>query len=323
MLTANKPVKIVILDGKPLNPGDVSWAPIEALGQLTVYDETAPDQIAARVAGADIVLANKVRLMADAIPALSSCSLVGVLATGANNLDLTALAQAGIQTCNVPNYGPDDVAQHALALLLELARGTALHTQSARAGDWAKKGWCYWLKTPLCLTGLCIGIIGFGAIGQTLGRYAHSLGMHVLAWSRSRKTAPEYPCQYTEMDDIFEKADILSLHCPLTPQTEYLINEDSITRMKTGVLLLNTARGGLVNENAVAAALKSGKIAGFGTDVLCQEPPSMDNPLLSAPNVLITPHMAWATARARQNIIDIMAANIKAFLAGHVENRIG
>lgn len=318
----DKTIKIVVLDGIPLNPGDVSWAPIEALGRLTVYADTAPEQIASRVAGADIVLVNKAPLMADAVPALSSCRMVGVLATGANNLDLPALAQAGILACNVPNYGPDDVAQHALALILELARGTALHTQSVKSGEWGKNGWCYWLKTPLCLTGLTIGIIGFGSIGRTLGRYAHSLGMHVLAWSRSRGTKPEYACEYAEVAEIFAQADVLSLHCPLTEQTAKLVNKDSIAGMKTGVLLVNTARGGLVDEDAVAKALQDGKIAGFGTDVLCQEPPAVDNPLLTAPNALITPHMAWATVRARQNIINIMARNIEAFLAGRAENKI-
>lgn len=315
-------MNIVVLDGTPLNPGDVSWAPIERLGRLTVYNNTSLDQITTRARNADIVLVNKVPLSASAIPVLSACRLVGVLATGANNLDLSALTAAGIQACNVPNYGPDDVAQHALALLLELARGTALHSQSVKTGDWNKNGWCYWLKPPVCLTGLTIGIIGFGAIGQKMGGYTSNLGMNVMAWSRNHNAKTAYPFKYAELPQIFAEADVISLHCPLTPQTEKLINKDSIASMKNGVLLVNTARGGLVEEAAVAEALINGKLAGFGADVLCSEPPNPGNPLLSAPNTLITPHMAWATANARQNIINIMADNIKAFMEGNIKNAI-
>lgn len=316
-------IQITVLDGEPLNPGDVSWEPLEKLGALTVYNNTLPGQAPERVAGADIVLVNKVKLLAADIPALGQCKMVGVLATGSNNLDLPALAEAGIQACNVPNYGAEDVAQHALALLMELARGTALHSQSVMALEWGKNGWCYWLKPPLCLTGLVMGIIGFGAIGQTMGRYAHALGMEALAWSKSRKPKDTgYPYVYEDLDAIFHKADVLSLHCPLTPETEKLINAKAIEKMKGGAIIINTARGGLVDEDAVANALDSGKLGGFGADVLCTEPPDDNNPLLKAPNVLITPHMAWATARARQNIIDIMARNIEAFLAGKAINKI-
>lgn len=316
-------IKIVVLDGQPLNPGDIDWTPIAALGELTIHESTLPEELPARVAGADIVLVNKVRLQAADISALKACRMAGVLATGFNNLDLPALAAAGIQACNVPNYGAEDVAQHALALLLELARGTALHTESIKSGEWSKNGWCYWLKPSLCLSGLTLGIVGFGSIGQVMGRYGSALGMNVIAWSRSRKDiAAGYPFVYADIDELFSKADAVTLHCPLTEQTEQLINRDSITSMKDGAILINTARGALVDEKAVAEALRSGKLGGFGADVLCSEPPDKDNPLLSAPNVLLTPHMAWATARARQNIIDIMAKNIKAFLDGKAINRI-
>lgn len=314
--------EIVALDGEPLNPGDISWQPISDLGNLKVYAHTEPDAVPERVAGADIVLVNKVELKRREIPALRGCRMAGVLATGSNNLDLPLLADAGILACNVPGYGPEDVAQHALALILELSRGTALHTASVKAGDWSRQGWCYWLKPQASLVGLNLGIIGFGAIGRALGKYGNALGMNILAWSRNRKENEEYPVHWAEIADIFQSADIISLHCPLAPETENLVDAKNIAGMKTGAIIINTARGALVREEDVAAALHSGKLGGYGADVLRAEPPTSDNPLLTAPNTLITPHLAWATARARQNIIDIMAENIKAFLAGNVKNGI-
>lgn len=316
-------MKLVVLDGGVLNPGDVDWTPLAQLGNLTVYDRTDPVEVAERVAGAEIVLVNKTPLRRSDIPCLGGCRLIGVLATGANNLDLPDLARAGINVCNVPAYGPEDVAQHALALIMELARGTGSHTAGIREGEWSRRNeWCYWNRTPLSLTGLTMGLIGFGHIGQALGRYGAALGMEVLAWSPSRKGRPDYAFQYVELDEIFVKADIISLHCPLTPKTDKIINAQSLAAMKPGVLLINTARGGLVDEEAVAAALNSRRIGGFGADVLGVEPPAPDNPLLRTPNTLITPHMAWATTRARQNIIDIMADNIAAFRKGRPRNII-
>lgn len=315
-------MKIVVLDATPLDAGDIDWQPLAALGEVIRHDRTDRQELAARCAGADIVLTNKTEIQAEDVPALKGCRLVGVLATGANVLDLDTLAKAGIEVVNVPAYGIEDVAQHALALLLELARHTVLHSDSVKAGEWAKKGWCYWLKPPLCLAGLTLGIAGFGSIGQMMGRYGACLGMKVLAWSRSRNARADYPFTYAGLPELLASSDVISLHCPLTPQTDKMINAASIASMKTGAIIINTARGGLVDEAAAAAALVSGKLGGLGTDVLASEPARADNPLLTAPNTLITPHMAWATLRARQNIVDIMAANISAFLAGKPQNLI-
>lgn len=309
-------LKITVLDGIPLNPGDVDWKPIQELGDLTVYDYHDPLLLAERVANSDIVLTNKAPLRKESIPALANTRLVGVLATGVNVVDIGALQDAGIPVCNVPAYGPEDVAQHALALVLELCRGTALHSEGVKAGEWQAKGWCYWKKAPLSLTGKKLGIIGFGTIGQYLGRYGHALGMEILAYSPHRKAAPAYPFEYAPLERIYSEADIISLHCPLTDATKNMINAETLKLFKPGSLLINTARGQLVDEQAAAEALAAGTLGGMGTDVLSVEPPVAGSPLFTAPNTLITPHMAWATARSRQNIINIMADNIRAFIGG-------
>lgn len=315
-------VKITVLDNIPLNPGDVSWAPVRALGELTTYDGTVPEQLAEHAAGADIVLTNKVPIGAPDIPALRQCRMIGVLATGTNVVDVDAMRAAGVTVCNVPDYGPEDVAQQALALLMELARGTALHSEGVKAGEWHRNGWCYWHRAPLCLSGLTLGIVGFGHIGQVMGSYGHAMNMRVLAYSRNRKSEVTYPFTWADMPELLRRSDVVSLHCPLTPDTEKLINAESIATMKRGAIVINTARGGLVDEAAAAQALATGQLGALGTDVLSVEPPDAGNPLLTAPNTLITPHMAWATVRARQNIITIMADNIKAFLQGQPINRV-
>lgn len=313
-------MKIVVLDSSPLDSGDVDWSPISAFGELCLLPATSEKDIAGAVKSADIVLTNKVPLGKKEIPALKDCKMIGVLATGANILDLAALEAAGILVANVPAYGVEDVAQHALALLMELARNTAAYSAEVKSGAWTV--WSYWNKPPLCLTGLALGLVGFGDIGQAMGRYGAALGMNVLAWSRSRRAKPEYPFSYRSLPELLAESDVISLHCPLSPETEKLVNAGSIAAMKDGAIIINTARGGLVDEKAAADALKSGKLGGLGTDVLAYEPPRPDNPLLTAPNTLITPHMAWATVRARQNIIRIMAANIRAFLAGKPQNAL-
>ena len=317
-------MKIVVLDALPLNPGDVSWQPLKALGDLEIHEATAPGELAERVKDADIVLVNKVKIGGDEIPALSSCRLVGALATGVNNLDTGALARAGIAVCNVPGYGVADVAQHTIALLLEICNNVGEEAAAVRAGEWQRRGvWCYWRKAPLCLSGLVLGIIGFGAIGERVGEIGHALGMSVLASGRSERKAPEWgPFEYVAPDEIFTRSDVICLHCPLTPQTAQIVNAQTLVKMKRGGIIINTARGGLVDELAVARALKSGQLYGYGADVLSLEPPKDDNPLLHAPNAYITPHLAWATTAARQRIIDIMAENIHAFLAGKKKNRI-
>ncbi|MCR4667558.1 MAG: D-2-hydroxyacid dehydrogenase [Desulfovibrio sp.] len=318
-------MKIVILDGKVLNPGDIDWSPIERLGECVVYDDTPPSEVQSRGRGADVVLVNKVVLGAWECSLLTDVGMVGVLATGYNNIDLDAFRARHIPVCNVVSYGVQDVAEHAFALLLELVRHTSLHSDSVKAGEWTDRNvWCYWKKTPRCLSGLTLGIFGFGAIGSCLGRLAHAFGMNIIACSRSRELRPEYsPFAYVEPEELFRQSDVISLHCPLTPETEGLINEKSLAMMRNGVILLNTSRGPLLDEVACARALESGKLGGLGVDVLSQEPPCADAPLLNAPNTLITPHIAWATTRARQKIIDLMAENIIAWQNGkpiHVVN---
>lgn len=316
-------MRIVVLDGEVLNPGDASWDDLRKLGELEVYPDTRPCEFAGRAEGADVILVNKVRIMPGELAALGACKLIGVLATGTNNLDLPAIKAAGISVCNVPGYGVADVAQHALALLLEICNNVGQEAASVRAGEWQRRGqWCYWQKTPICLSGRTMGIIGFGAIGQAMARLANALGMDVLAASRSRKATAPLAFTFASISDIFANSDVISLHCPLTPETDKIVNAENIARMKRGSIIINTARGGLADEAAVAAALKSGQLAGYGADVLSAEPPEASNPLLSAPNTFITPHIAWATQSARQRIIDIMAENIRSFQAGAMQNRV-
>lgn len=316
-------MKIVCLDGGLINPGDVNWQPVRELGNFEVYKTTEKKDFAQRVKDADVVLVNKTPIFKNEIPFFNKCKLVGALATGTNNLDLPALSEAGIKACNVPAYGPDDIAQHALALLLELTRDITGHSQSIKAGKWNRHGdWAYWLKAPLSLYGLTIGIIGFGTIGQIMGRLANACGMKVLAYSPGHRAKTDYPFTWASLEEIWKNSNVISLHCPLVPETQKIINEKNINSMQEGAIIINTARGGLVDEQAVANALLGGKLGAFGTDVLSIEPPGADNPLLSAPRTLITPHMAWATTRSRQNIIDIMAENIQNFFSGKAQNLV-
>lgn len=311
-------MKIAILDGKVLNPGDVDWSPITALGETVIYDTTSPAELRSHAAGADVLLLNKVPLRKSSLKDIPDARFIGTLATGYDIIDVAACAERQIPVCNVVAYGVDDVAQHTLTLLLELCRNTAAHSQLVKAGQWHQSGlWCFWEKTPVQLTGLTIGIIGFGTIGRRVGELANAFGMTVLAHTRSPRNPPQYRnFSFATLDQVLAKADVISLHCPLTEATQGMICKESIARMKQGVLLLNTSRGPLINEADVARALKSGKIGGFGADVLAKEPPSASNPLLSAPNTIITPHMAWASARSRQNIINLMAENIRRWRDG-------
>ena len=314
---------IVILDGKVLNPGDVTWAPIQELGHVTIFDDTTHEQLADRIHGQQVVLVNKTLLQKADIPLFQDVKLICALATGYNNIDVAAFGQAKIPVCNVVAYGVEDVAQHAMAMLLELCRSTTLHSNSVKSGDWTKSGsWCYWLKTPICLKGLTLGIIGFGAIGQCMGRLGHAFGMRVLALSHSPKPAPDYtPFAFVNsLDELLAEADVISLHCPLTQETKHIIDAKALANMRRGAILLNTARGPLLDEAACAEALTSGQLGGLGVDVLAIEPPTADNPLLHAPNTIITPHIAWATTHARQRIIDLTAKNIRQWRDGQPIN---
>ncbi len=321
-------VRIVVLDGHTVNPGDTSWEPIAALGELTVYDRTAAEDIVARAAGADVVITNKTPLTAAVLDKLPGLLCIGILATGYDVVDVAYAGKKGIPVMNVVQYGTDAVAQHAMALLLELCRRPALHDESIRAGKWSScPEFCYWLTPQIELSGLNFGIIGFGAIGRRTGALAHAFGMNVLAASarmtgeevrQKAKQSPDpgYPVRYADLDELLAEADVVSLHCPLTEKTRHLINASSIARMKKGALLLNVARGPLLQEEDVAEALFSGQLGGLGADVLSEEPVRPDNVLLTTPNTVLTPHIAWASLKARQNIITILARNIASWLQG-------
>ena len=316
-------MKIVILDGAILNPGDVDWGPIEALGEVTVMMKPPKSNWRNGPKALDVRWRTNARA-ATMISILDSVRMVGVLATGYNTVDVEAFAERNIPVCNVVAYGVDDVAQHAMALLLELCRHTSQHTERV-SSDWERAHNSV-KHTPLCLA-IDHGIVGFGSIGRRVGELAHAFGMSVLAHCRTPKNPPSYsPFAFASLDQLLAGSDVISLHCPLTPQTRNLINAKSLAKMRKGAILLNTARGPLVDEAAAAEALKSGQLRGLGTDVLSKEPPSRDNPLLSAPNTLITPHIAWATVKARQNIIDLTAENIRRWQEGtpvNVVNGVG
>lgn len=315
-------MKIVVLDGQVLNPGDNPWTPFEALGSVVVHERTSPEQVLERAAGAQVLLTNKTRLPADVIRALPELRYIGVLATGYDVVDIAAAAQRGIPVCNVVAYGVDAVAQHVLALTLELTRSLCQHDASVRAGEWARSvDWCYWKRPLRDLGDLTMGIIGFGSIGRRVGELAHAFGMPVLAYNRSAVPAPEYaPFAFASLDEVFAQADVITLHCPLNDASRSMVNAARLAGMKPGSILINTARGPLLDEAAVADALHSGHLGGFGADVLAQEPPSADNPLLRAPNSCITPHVSWATLRARKNITRLAAENLRAFLEGAPRN---
>ena len=311
-------LKIVILDGYALNPGDLSWDDIKALGDLTVYDRTPGDKIIERSAGAEILLTNKTPLMAETLEKLPDLRYIGVLATGYNVVDLDAAKQRGITVTNVPAYSTDSVAQMVFALILELTRHVQAHSDAVHRGEWVKsKDFSFWQTPQIELTGKTIGIIGFGQIGKAVARIADACGMRILA---TRTRNPEHPplqgFSWADTNDILHESDIISLHAPLTPETQGLINSQTIELMKQSAFLINTARGPLVVEADLADALNSGRIAGAGLDVLSVEPPKPDNPLLTAKNCIITPHIAWATHEARMRLMDITVQNLKAFLAG-------
>ena len=312
--------RIVILDGYTLNPGDLDWSALAALGGLTVHDRTPAELVLERAAGASIVLTNKTPLTRTVIESLPDLKCIGVLATGYNVVDVAAAKERGIPVTNVPGYGTPAVAQHVFALLLELTQRTGLHSDSVRAGDWARSvDWCYW-RTPLVeLAGLTMGIVGYGAIGQAVARIAQAFGMNVIAATRTLR-ADESGVIFTSVDDVFRRADVVSLHCPLTPETQGLVNAARLATMKPSAFLINTGRGPLIVEKDLADALRTAVIAGAAVDVLSTEPPAADNSLLTAPHCLITPHLAWAAKASRQRLMDAVVENVRAFLDGSPVN---
>ncbi len=310
-------MKIVILDGYTVNPGDLSWASLEALGDLTVYDRTAPEDTISRIGSSDIVITNKTLITGDVMDACPKIRLICVLATGYNVVDCQAARERAIPVCNVPGYGTMAVAQFTFSLILELCNRVGLHSQAVHEGQWAQsRDFCFWLTPQTELAGKTLGIIGFGAIGKAVAAIARAFGMEVLAYSRSQHPENDGLARYVDLKTLLAQSDILSLHCPLTEQTREIIDAAAIEGMKDGAILINTARGPLVEESALAHALKSGKLAGAAMDVVSREPMDSTNPLLHAPNCIITPHIAWAPRESRQRIIDATTQNIQAFLDG-------
>ena len=313
-------MNIVVLDGFALNPGDLSWDELRALGSCEIFDRTPPDQVGARAANAGILLTNKTVLSRDSLVRLPALRYIGVLATGTNVVDLAAARELGIAVTNVPAYGTRSVAQATFALLLELTNRVGHHAQAVREGRWTHGvDWCFWDSSLLELDGLTMGVVGYGRIGRTVAELAQAFGMEVIAHSLSPKQATPF-VRFAELETIFRESDVVSLHCPLTPQTKTLVNAERLRLMKPAALLLNTSRGPLVDESALAEALNAGRIAGAGLDVLSIEPPSAANPLLLAKNCLITPHNAWGTRAARARLLRVAVENVRAFLGGQPTN---
>ena len=317
-------MKIVVLDGYTENPGDLSWTELEKLGQLTVYDRTAYEEsplIAQRIGDAEVIVTNKTPISQQTLEQCPNLKLIAVLATGYNVIDCAAARKKGISVVNVPTYGTASVSQYSIALLLEICHHIGHHDQSVHAGNWANNAdWCYWDYPLIELEGKTMGIIGFGRIGQAEGRIARALGMRVLAYDLYPSDSGRAIGAYVDLDTLYRQSDVISLHCNLTPENTRMINKDSIAKMKDGVILINNARGQLIDEQDVADALNSGKLAAAGLDVVYTEPIREDNPLLKAKNCIITPHISWAPKESRQRIMDVTAENIRAFLAGHPQN---
>lgn len=317
-----KKMKIVVLDGDTLSLKDVSWDPISKLGELTVYDRTSPGDVLSRSEGCDCLFTNKTVLSADTINSLPNLRFIGVLATGYDVIDIAAAKARAIPVCNVPTYGTDSVAQLAIALILEHFLAVGEHSRHVAQGGWQRHpDYSYQLQPLHELNGKTIGFIGFGRIGQKAADIAAALGMRVLAHDPVHSDqSGRKNFQWAELDQLYAESDVISLHCYLTPENKGMINKDSIAKMKPNVLIVNTARGGLINEPDLLAALQAGRVGGAALDVISQEPPSQGNILIGAPHVIVTPHIAWASFEARSRLMDIAAANLEGFLNGHVVN---
>jgi glycerate dehydrogenase len=314
-------MKLVILDAYTTNPGDLSWDELRALADCAVYDRSSPDQVVPRAAGAEMVLTNKTILDREVIAALPQLQYIGVLATGYNIVDVQAARQRGIPVCNVPEYGTPNVAQASFALLLELTNRVGHHAQTVRDGRWCSSpDFCYWDFPQVELCGRTLGIVGLGRIGQAVARIAAAFGMQVLAFDQFPPTTAADGVRFADLDTVFRDSDAVTLHCPLTAENRELVNAARLATMKPTAYLVNTARGGLVNDADLAHALNAGRLAGAALDVLSLEPPVPDNPLLAAQNCLVTPHIAWATQAARGRLIQATAENVRAFLAGRPIN---
>ena len=315
-------MKITILDGYPLNPGDLDWGYLEKYGDVTVHERTAAAEVAERAAGATAVLTNKVPLGADALRQLPDLKYIGVLATGYNIIDTAYAKKHGIVVTNVPGYSTQSVAQLTFALLLELCHHVQRHSDSVKAGKWSRSpDFSFWDYPLMELAGKTMGIVGFGDIGKQVADIATAFGMQVVAQSRTETDqSHRRNFRWAGLDELLDQSDVVSLHCPLTPQTQGMINADALARMKASAFLLNTSRGPLVEGEALAAALNADRLAGAGVDVLAVEPPEANNPLFAAKNCLVTPHIAWATKEARTRLMGTVDENLKAYLAGRPIN---
>ena len=317
-------MKIVVLDGYTENPGDLSWEELGKLGELTVYDRTSLTDEAeaiARIGDAEIVFTNKTPITRKVLDACPGIRFISLLATGYNCVDYAYAREKGIPVANVPTYGTASVGQFAIALLLEICHHIGHHDASVHAGNWERcADWCYWDYPLIELDGKTMGIIGFGRIGQTTGRIARAMGMEVLAYDSHPSDAGRAIAEYVDLDALLSRSDVVALHCPLFPETEGIINRETIAKMKDGAILLNNSRGPLVVEQDLADALNAGKLAAAGLDVVSTEPIRGDNPLLKAKNCIITPHISWAPNESRQRIMDCAVSNVKAFLAGSPVN---
>lgn len=310
-------MKTVVLDGYGVNPGDMSWDWLIEFGEYEIYDRTAPNEVPERTKEADCVIINKIVFDKELLDKLPKLKYIGITATGYNIVDTEYAAQKGIVVTNVPAYSTESVAQHTFALLMELANRTHEHSLSVKDGKWASNAdFCYWLTPQTELSGKIFGIIGCGKIGMRVSDIAKAFGMKVLMCGNTLKPGR------VSLDEVLSQSDIISLHCPMTKDTDKIINTNNISKMKDGVYIINTARGGLIDEYAVSQALKVGKIAGFAADVLSTEPPKADNPIVASPNTLITPHLAWATAEARNRLMYKVRENLQSFINGNVQNRV-
>ena len=316
-------MKIVILDGYTLNPGDLSWEAFEALGEVVVHDRSTPEEVEERAKGCDVLITNKAIVSAETIRNSESLKYIGVTATGVNIVDVEAATERGITVSNVSGYGPDSVAQMVFAHILNFTNRIAEQIDDVRDGGWtSSEDFCYWLHPLTELRGLTIGIVGLGEIGGAVARIAHGFGMKVIAYTRDpNRESPDY-VEWVGLDELFVGSDFVTLHCPLTSETEEIVDERRLRLMKSSAYLLNTGRGQLVDEQALSNALNDNEIAGAGLDVLSSEPPCRGNPLLSAKNCSITPHIAWATMAARERLMKMSADNLKAFVQGEAINRV-
>jgi glycerate dehydrogenase len=317
-------MKIVVLDGYTLNPGDLSWDALKKLGELTLYDYTKPEEILERIDDAEIIYTNKTPLTKAIFDAKPNIKFVGVLATGYNVVDVEAAKEKGIPVCNVPTYGTTAVGQFVFALLLEMCHHVWDHNLEVKKGTWTNgRDFCFWNYPLTELAGKTMGIIGYGRIGQTTGKIAQAFGMKVLAYDAYKNEALECETmKYAELDEVLSQSDVISLHCPLFTETEGMINKETIAKMKDGVMIVNTSRGPLINETDLADALNSGKVAAAGVDVVSTEPILMDNPLVTAKNCIITPHIAWAPKESRARLMDIAVNNLASFIDGKTINSV-